>query len=199
MTTLLQVNASLSPLGQSDQLADRFVAAWRASHPDAQVSVRDLSAQPLAHLSADEVSAFFTPAGARSAEQQALVAVSDALVAELRAADVLVLGVPMYNFGIPSTLKAYFDRLARAGVTFKYTETGPVGLLTGKKAYVLAARGGMYQGTPKDSQTAYLKDFLSFIGIDDVTFVYAEGLNMGEAGRDAALAAAHQQIAQLTA
>lgn len=121
------------------------------------------------------------------------------LVAELRAADVLVLGVPMYNFGIPSTLKAYFDRLARAGVTFKYTETGPVGLLTGKKAYVLAARGGMYQGTPKDSQTAYLKDFLSFIGIDDVTFVYAEGLNMGEAGRDAALVAAHQQIAQLTA
>ncbi|MEN9986713.1 MAG: hypothetical protein RI925_2215 [Pseudomonadota bacterium] len=199
MTTLLQVNASLSPLGQSDQLADRFVAAWHASHPDAQVSVRDLSAQPLAHLSADEVGAFFTPADARSTEQQALVAVSDALVDELRAADVLVLGVPMYNFGIPSTLKAYFDRLARAGVTFKYTETGPVGLLTGKKAYVLAARGGMYQDTPKDSQTAYLKDFLSFIGIDDVTFVYAEGLNMGEAGRDAALAAAHQQIAQLTA
>ena len=95
--------------------------------------------------------------------------------------------------------RADFDRLARAGVTFKYTETGPVGLLTGKKAYVLAARGGVYQGTPKDSQTAYLKDFLSFIGIDDVTFVYAEGLNMGEAGRDAALAAAHQQIAQLTA
>lgn len=141
----------------------------------------------------------FTPAESRSAEQQALVAVSDGLVAELAAADVLVLAVPMYNFGIPSTLKAYFDRVARAGVTFKYTETGPVGLLSGKKAYVLAARGGMYQGTAKDSQTAYLKDFLSFIGIDDVTFVYAEGLNMGDANRAAALAAAEQQIALLTA
>lgn len=199
MTTILQLNASLSPQGQSDQLADRFVAALLASQPDAQLTVRDLAVEPLPHLGAAEVGAFFTPAASRSAEQQALVALSDGLVAELAAADVLVLGVPMYNFGIPSTLKAYFDRVARAGVTFKYTETGPVGLLTGKKAYVLAARGGMYQGTAKDSQTAYLKDFLSFIGIDDVTFVYAEGLNMGDANRSAALAAAERQIAQLTA
>lgn len=199
MTTILQLNASLSPQGQSDQLANRFVAALLAKQPDAKLTVRDLAAEPLPHLDAAEVGAFFTPAESRSAEQQALVAVSDGLVAELAAADVLVLAVPMYNFGIPSTLKAYFDRVARAGVTFKYTETGPVGLLSGKKAYVLAARGGMYQGTAKDSQTAYLKDFLSFIGIDDVTFVYAEGLNMGDANRAAALAAAEQQIALLTA
>ena len=140
--------------------------------------MRDLAAQPLPHLDAAEVGAFSRRLSRAAPEQQALVAVSDGLVAELAAADVLVLAVPMYNFGIPSTLKAYFDRVARAGVTFKYTETGPVGLLSGKKAYVLE-RGGMYQGTAKDSQTAYLKDFLSFIGIDDVTFVYAEGFEYG--------------------
>ena len=91
----------------------------------------------------------------------------------------IVLGLPMYNFGVPSQLKAYFDHIARAGVTFKYTEKGPVGQLTGKKAYVFAARGGLYAGTPLDTQTGYVRDFLRFLGIGDVEFVYAEGLNMG--------------------
>ena len=131
------------------------------------------------------------------AEQAELVQRSDQLIAELQAADVLVLGVPMYNFGIPSTLKSYFDHIARAGVTFRYTANGPEGLVKGKKAYVLAARGGLYQGTPKDSQTTYLRDFLAFIGIDEVEFVYAEGLNMGAEQHDQAQAAAQQRIAEL--
>jgi FMN-dependent NADH-azoreductase len=105
----------------------------------------------------------------------------------------------MYNFGIPSTLKAYFDHIARAGVTFRYTADGPVGLLGGKKAYVFAARGGRYSGTTLDTQTAYVRDFLRFIGIDDVEFVYAEGLNMGEESKMAALAGARQQLERLAA
>src|SRR5690606_22026455 len=114
----------------------------------------------------------------RTPEQQTLAATADAAIAELQAADVLVLGVPMYNFGIPSTLKAWIDSIARAGTTFRYTANGPEGLLKGKQAYVLAARGGAYQGTPADTQTPYLKTFLGFVGITDVTFVYAEKLNM---------------------
>ena len=128
-----------------------------------------------------------------------MVDFSDALIEELRNADTVVLGLPMYNFGIPSQLKAYFDHIARAGVTFRYTENGPVGLLTGKKVYVIATRGGKYAGTPRDSQTAYVRDFLAFIGITDVEFVYAEGLNMGADSKDAALANADTVIRHLAA
>jgi FMN-dependent NADH-azoreductase len=132
-------------------------------------------------------------------EQQRHVAESDALIDELRRADVLVLGVPMYNFGVPSTLKAYFDHVARAGVTFRYTAEGPVGLLTGKRAFVFATRGGRYAGTDADLQSAFLRRFLGFIGINDVEFVYAEGLSLGAEQRDQALAAALERIDQLAA
>jgi FMN-dependent NADH-azoreductase len=117
----------------------------------------------------------------------------------LKRADVIVLGLPMYNFGVPSTLKAYFDHIARAGVTFKYTEKGPVGLLTGKKAYVFATRGGLYLGTPRDTETKYVRDFLAFLGIDDVEFVYAEGLAMGDASKDKALVSANEAIERIGA
>jgi FMN-dependent NADH-azoreductase len=123
---------------------------------------------------------------------------SDALIAELERAEVIVLGLPLYNFGVPSTLKAYFDHVARAGMTFQYTDTGPVGLLTGKKAYVTAARGGLYAGTPADTQTPYVRQFLGFLGIEDVEFVYAEGLAISEASREAALARAKTSIELLT-
>ena len=200
MTTLLKINASLfSNQGQSSQLADRFVAAYVAAHPDATVIDRDLAAKPVPHLDAERFLSFLAKPEERSEAQQAVVAFSDALIDELRRADQIVIGLPMYNFGVPSTLKAYFDHIARAGVTFRYTATGPEGLLTGKKATVLAARGGKYAGTPKDSQTTYVRDFLAFIGITDVEFVYAEGLNMGEESKSAALAAAHAQVAELAA
>jgi FMN-dependent NADH-azoreductase len=198
MKTLLQINSSIfSSGGQSSRLADQFVAAWRRSHPQAQTVFRDLAREPLPHLDAQRVTAFFTAPEARTPEQRALVAESDALIDEIRQAEILVIGLPMYNFGIPSTLKAYFDQIARAGITFRYTANGPEGLLTGKKAYVFATRGGLYAGTPLDSQTAYVRSFLAFIGITDVEFVYAEGLNMGEAGREAALAEARQRLASL--
>lgn len=200
MSTLLKINASLfSSQGQSSQLADSFVAARLAAHPDTRVISRDLAAEPVPHLDAARFLSFLAKPEERSAEQQAVVSFSDALIAEIREADEIVIGLPMYNFGIPSTLKAYFDHIARAGVTFRYTATGPEGLLGGKKVHVFAARGGLYAGTPKDSQTTYVRDFLGFIGITDVEFVYAEGLNMGEDSKSAALSAAHRQLEQLAA
>jgi len=121
-------------------------------------------------------------------------------VAELLAADVVVIAAPLYNFGIPSTLKAYFDHIARAGVTFRYTAQGPEGLLLrGKRVYILAARGGNYSGTPMDTQTSYLRNFLGFLGMNDVTFVYAEGLALGDEAKGRAEAAAHRQIRELVA
>src|SRR5438552_18444459 len=198
--TLLQINASIfSNHGQSTRLADEFVAAWRTSNPGAKVIVRNLAEETVPHLDAERFGAFLAKPGERSVDQQAVVEYSDALIDELKRADVLVLGLPMYNFGVPSTLKAYIDHIARAGATFKYTEKGPVGLLTGKKAYVFATRGGSYAGTPLDTQTAYVRDFLRFLGIDDVEFVYAEGLAMGAERQRVALADASNAIRSLTA
>jgi FMN-dependent NADH-azoreductase len=199
MKNLLQINASLfADGGQSSQLANQFVAAWRINNPSAKVTQHNLASEPVPHLTAEGFQAFLSKPEARTTAQQAVVDYSDALINELRAADVIVLGLPMYNFGVPSMLKAYIDHIGRAGVTFKYTEKGPVGLLTGKKAYVFAARGGVYLGTPKDTQTAYIRDFLGFIGITDVEFVYAEGLNMGDAPKQASLAKAQNEVRQLT-
>ena len=198
MKTLLQINTSIfSDGGQSSRLAERFVAGWREANPDGQVVAQDLAKQPVPHIDAGRFGAFLAQPGERTSEQQRVVDYSDALIDELKRADVIVLGLPMYNFGVPSTLKAYFDHIARAGVTFQYTATGPVGLLTGKKAYVIATRGGLYAGTPRDTQTAYVRDFLAFLGITDVEFVYAEGLAISEASRTASLAKARESIEQL--
>src|SRR5438105_1672605 len=180
--------------GQSSQLAQQFVDEWRGANPDGQVITRDIGAEPVPHLTAERFQAFLAKPADRTAEQQAIAGYSDALIDELRQADVIVLGLPMYNFGLPSTLKAYFDHIARSGVTFSYTEKGPQGLITGKKAYIFAARGGLYAGTPLDTQTSYVRDFLRFLGIGDVEFIYAEGLAMGDAAKAQALAKAHAQI-----
>ena len=199
MTHILQLNSSLSgESGQSSRLASEFAGALAAA-TGGTLTVRDLASQPLPHLTAERFAAFTTPASARTVEQQRHVSESDALIDELRRADVLVLGVPMYNFGVPSTLKAYFDHVARAGVTFRYTAEGPVGLLTGKRAVVFATRGGRYAGTDADLQSAFLRRFLVFIGIRDVEFVYAEGLSLGAEQREQALAAALERIDQLAA
>jgi FMN-dependent NADH-azoreductase len=194
MNTILHLNSSIfGEGGQSSRLASQFVAHFAG----ARVIQRDLSKNPLPHLDAERFGAFLSKPDARTPEQQQVLDESDALIAELKAADTLVIGLPMYNFGIPSQLKAYFDHVARAGVTFKYTDKGAVGLLTGKRAYVFAARGGLYQGTPRDTQTAYVRDFLAFVGITDVQFVYAEGLAIGEAQKQAAIAGARRALREL--
>ena len=195
MKTILQLNTSiLSNEGQSTRLANEFVG--KSGYGD-KVIVRDLARDPVPHLDAERFGAFIAKPEARTLRQDAYVAYSDMLIGELKQAEVIVLGLPMYNFGVPSTLKAYFDHVARAGVTFRYTEKGPVGLLTGKKAYVFAARGGIYQGTPRDTQTQYVRDFLAFVGITDVEFVYAEGLAISEASKTASLAKAREAVQQL--
>jgi len=194
MNTILHLNSSIfGEGGQSSRLAEQFVARF----PAARVVRRDLSKTPLPHLDAERFGAFLSKSGSRTPAQQQVLDESDALIAELREAGTIVIGLPMYNFGIPSQLKAYFDHVARAGVTFRYTDKGAVGLLTGKKAYVFAARGGLYQGTPRDTQTAYVRDFLAFLGIADVEFVYAEGLAISEASKAESLANAQHVLRNL--
>jgi FMN-dependent NADH-azoreductase len=194
MNTILHLNSSIfGDGGQSSRLAEQFVARF----PGARVLRRDLARNPLPHLDAERFGAILSRPEDRTGAQQRVLDESDALIAELRAADTIVIGLPMYNFGIPSQLKAYFDHVARAGVTFKYTDKGSVGLLSGKRAYVFAARGGLYQGTPRDTQTAYVRDFFAFLGMTDVQFVYAEGLAIGEAQKQAALAGAQRALREL--
>jgi FMN-dependent NADH-azoreductase len=200
MTTLLQINASIhADHGQSSQLATQFVQAFSRARPDTHIVLRDLASDTVPHLSAERFAAFVSKPQERTAAQADVLAYSDALIAELKRADVIVLGLPMYNFGVPSQLKAYFDHIARAGETFSYTANGPVGLLKGKKAYVFAARGGLYAGTALDTQTSYVRDFLHFVGIEDIEFVYAEGLAISPESKARGLATAAAQIGRLAA
>ncbi len=196
MTKILQINSAARSQGaQSTLLANELVAKLQSKLGQTDLVVRNLLLDGVPHLDDATLGAFFTPADKRSAEQQTINARSEALIAELQAADIVVIVVPMYNFGISSQLKTYFDWIARAGVTFRYTATGPEGLVTGKKVYVVAARGGKYSGTPNDTQTPYLQTFLGFLGMTDVQFIYAEGIAMGEAAAAEALAHARAAIA----
>lgn len=199
MKTVLKITAAMTGAkGFSSQLADEFIQQWLGENPGARVIERDLFANPVPHLTAERFQAFATPAAERTVEQQAVAAYSDGLIAELQAADVIVLAVPMYNFSVPSTLRAYFDHIARAGVTFRYTAEGAQGMLLGKQAYVFVARGGIY-AEAADTQTPYLRQFLGFIGIKDVEFIHAEGLAMGEEARNKSLAGARHALAHLAA
>jgi FMN-dependent NADH-azoreductase len=175
---ILQINSSARSNGsESTRLADAIVAKLQSAHPGAALVRRDLAVNPHPPIDEATLGALFTPADQRSAAQAARVALDDALIAETQAADVIVIGAPMYNFGITVQLKSWFDAVARAGVTFSYTATGPVGLLKDKKVYVTLARGGFHKDD--DLQAQHLKKFLGFIGLTDVTFVYSEGLGMG--------------------
>lgn len=177
---ILQINASARrEASNSTRVANSIVARLQSAKPAARLTVRDLAVTPHPVLDEAALGALFTPAEKRTAEQAARVALDDALIAELQAADAIVLGVPMYNFGVPVQLKNWIDAIARNGVSFRYTEQGPEGLLQGKTVYVALARGGSYRGTEADSQVPYLKTVLGFLGMTDVHFIYAEGLNMG--------------------
>ncbi len=200
MATLLQINSSLNAeQGQSTQLAQRFVDSWKRNNSNSRILVRDLARQPLPHLDNDRFQAFLADPAQRDPAQTAVATASDALIEELRQADVIALGLPMYNFSVPSTFKAWYDHIARAGITFRYTENGPEGLLAGRKLFVFVASGGRYAGTPTDTITPLITTLFNFIGITDITFVRAEGLAMGEALRDEALNGAHERIQRLAA
>lgn len=196
MNILVIKSSVFSDGGNSSALVNAKVAALKAAHPDATIVERDLGANPIPHLDGGRVGAFFTPAENRTAEQQQVDDFSMTLIEELKAADQVVVGVPMYNFGIPSQLKSWIDHVARAGITFRYTENGPQGLIGDKPVTVVAARGGLYAGTENDTVTPYIKLFFSFVGITDVRFVFAEGLNMGDDMKDKAMDEARAAVAQ---
>lgn len=197
---ILQINASARSAGaNSTRLADAITARLLAQNPQATVELRDLAAHPHPVLDEPALGALFTPAEQRTPEQAARVALDDALIAQVQSVDAIVLGVPMYNFGVPVQLKTWIDAIARAGVTFRYTANGPEGLLKGKKVYVALARGGLYRNTPADSQTPYLKNVLAFLGMTDVEFVFAEGLALGAESAASAFAAAEAHLDELFA
>ena len=185
MANILLINSSARRTGSiSRQLTGEFVAQLSAAQPGSTIVERDVAANPIPHLDEQMLGAFFTPAEQRTTEQQAMVMLSEQLIAEVKAADVIVIGAPMYNFSITSTLKAWIDHVARAGITFKYGENGPVGLIEGKKVYVFTSRGGVYSEGPAkamDFHETYLRAVLGFIGITDIDFIHSEGLGMGEA------------------
>ena len=200
---LLHVDSSiLGSNSVSRTLSAAIVAAERQRHAGLDVSYRDLGAAPVAHLSGDHLAAFQGAAPEAVTLQQDLAAGMAALD-EFLAADIVVVGAPMYNFGIPSQLKAWIDRLAVAGKTFRYTEKGPEGLAGGKIVLVASARGGFYGADAPaaflDHQETYLRGVFGFFGITDVTFIRAEGIAVGADQRQAAIAAAQAEIAKLAA
>lgn len=174
--TILQINSSI----HRTEAASTRLAQEIAGQLMGEVKVRDLDASPLPHLDAETFNAFGNPDAPHSEHAARGLARSNELVEELRAAQTVIIAVPMYNFGIPSTLKAWIDHIARAGVTFRYTSEGPQGLLGDKRVIVVATRGGQYSGTDADNQTGYLRQVLGFIGLGEPEFIYAEGLANAE-------------------
>ncbi len=197
---ILQINGSARLNGSnSTRVADAIVARLRERHPDAALAVRDLARDPHPVLDEAALSALFTPADQRTPEQAARVALDDVLIAQLKHADVIVLGVPMYNFGVSVQIKSWLDAVIRAGETFRYGANGPEGLVTGKKVYVGLARGGIYRDTPNDAQVPHLKGVFGLMGMTDVEFIYAEGVKMGPEREAAAFDEVAAQIAAAVA
>jgi FMN-dependent NADH-azoreductase len=201
MSKLLFVSSSiLGENSKSRALGLHFIETWKRHHPGTGVIERDLSADPLPHVTGGTLGAALTPAEKRSPAQAEEAALADRLIEEVEAADVILLAVPMYNFSVPSTFKAWIDHVVRAGRTFRYGAEGPVGLLQNKKVVVVASRGGVYSNGPgksMDFHEPYLRGVLGFIGLKDVTFIYAEGLNISVETATGALDGARATIAEL--
>lgn len=202
MNSLLLVTSSLfGEASQTRQIAREFVDTWLRNNPGTRVVERDLSPDSIPHLSQATLGAVTTPAERRTAAQRDVAAFADTLIEEVEAADTIVLAAPMYNFTIPSTLKAWLDHVARAGRTFRYTGDGPEGLLKGKKVFVVTGRGGVYSGESPakalDFQEPYLRAILGFIGLTDVSFVHVEGLNINKESAESGRARARAAIASL--
>ncbi|MCS0449360.1 FMN-dependent NADH-azoreductase [Vibrio diabolicus] len=193
MSRVLALKSSiLGDYSQSNKLVEDFIK----NVDQDKLTVRDLAANPLPVLDFAVATALRATEGL-SQEQQAVVELSDTLIEEVKAADTLVIAAPMYNFTIPTQLKNWIDLIARAGVTFKYTENGVQGLIEGKKAIVITTRGGIHKDSPTDNVTPYLRTVLGFVGITDVEFVYAEALNMGEDFAAKGISEAQSQLAAI--
>ncbi|HEM8291048.1 MULTISPECIES: FMN-dependent NADH-azoreductase [Providencia] len=188
---LLLKSSILADNSQSNKIADYFIQQWQEKNPEDTVTVRDLVNEPIPAIDG-EILAAFGPSDTKTEQQQAHLDLSNSLIEEIKAHDVIVIAAPMYNFTIPSHLKHYFDFIARSGHTFKYTEQGSVGLLENKRAFVLTSRGGIYKDTPADTMVPYMTLFLNFLGIKDIEFVFAEGTALG----NGSVEKAHQQAQQ---
>ena len=206
MPTLLHLDSSPLETSISRELGREFVKTWKAVHPGGNVIYRDLTASGLKPLDASWIFSSFTPEGARSPEQSAALKLSDDLIAELEQANEYVIGVAMHNFSIPGVLKLWIDQIVRSGSTFAYGESGPVGLLTGKKATVLVASGGVYEaGSPAGALNfiePYLKTILGFVGVTDVKFVTAGGtakIMMGAIDRETLLGPVLERVREVAA
>lgn len=201
MTNILLIQSSSNLASSvSRDLAETYVRDYKAAHPDATVTERDLVSSPIPHLGVDLLGGFFGKPEALTEAQKSALALSNTLVDEMMAASLIVIGVPMYNFSIPSALKAWIDHVVRAGRTFHYTAEGPSGVVIGKKAVLFLAAGGVYSSgpyKPYDFQETYLRAILGFIGITDVTVIRAEGLALGEESAAKAKADAHAKTAAL--
>ena len=197
---ILQINSSVRGAGsESTRVASAIAARLAADNANATVTVRDMVVTPHPALDEAALGALFTPADQRTPGQAARVALDDALIAEAQAADAIVIGPPKYNFGITAQLESWFDAIARAGVTFRYTAEGPEGLLKNKKVFVALSRGGVHKDGASDSQVPHLKTFLGFLGLTDVTFVYSEGHGMGPEAVEKAKADADAQVNEAVA
>lgn len=193
---ILQINTSARPAHESfsTRLAQEWVSKLRAERPEAELEVLELGQQAPAVLDEAALQALFTPQEQRSPQQAERVAQDMAYIEQVRRADTLVIAAPMINFGVPAALKNWIDAIAKAGVTFRYTAQGPEGLLPDKTVFVVLTRGGIHRDQPQDSMVPYLKTVLGFLGMRDVHFVYAEGLNMGPDAQAAGLAAARAEM-----
>lgn len=204
MAHILHIDSS--PRGErshSRQLTHRFITDWKNAHPQDTVTYRDLGHHPVPHVDESWIAAAYSAPDTHSPEQQRAISVSDTLVDELLAADRYVFGVPMYNFSVPSTLKAYIDQIVRVGRTFAVNEQGYQGLVSGKKMLVITSSGGSYKpGTPTagyDYQVPFLKAIFGLIGITDITFIHADNMDRGDEGRKESLVEASNAISQAVA
>lgn len=197
-TKILRIDTSLfGEQGSSSRLNQALIEKLSQTQGNVEIVHRDLAREPLPHFSAEAITAISTNPEVRTPEQAQLAKLADQLIAELQAADIVVVAAPMYNFGVPSTLKAWIDYVARAGVTFRYTSQGPEGLLTGKTLYVVTTRGGVHRDQRTDTEVPHLHTYFQFLGFTDIRTLYAEGLNMGQ--RDRQFAEALANIDQLVA
>ncbi|MEX0962904.1 MAG: NAD(P)H-dependent oxidoreductase [Pseudohongiellaceae bacterium] len=197
MRNVLRITTSiLGETSVSAQLMEELLAAL-ADAEDIKLTERDFASQPIPHFDNAWLTALSTAAAERNEEQQQKVDYSNSLIAELQAADTVIIGLPMYNFSVPSMLKAWIDHVARAGVTFKYTDSGSVGLLHEKKVYLVTAMGGLHEEGGTDFLRPYMRQILSFLGLNDVQFVTAAGLNISPERREKGLAAARNEIENL--
>ena len=196
--TVLHIDSSIRGNdSDSRSLSSEFISQWRVARPADSIQERDIVTNALPHIDATLLSGLFTNEGDRSDAMVAALSRVDTLVNEFLEADVIVIGAPMYNFGIPSTLKSWIDHIAQAGRTFRYTENGPEGMAKGKTVFILSTRGGIYDNSPMDHQVAYLKTVFTFLGIEDIKVIQAEGLNLSPESRERSLSAANAQIIEL--